>query len=124
MKLTLLHPSMLDSVLKDLKAAWKKAGSKVNSKGLDDWWAKDLKFWRNRFNDDKMHFTVTCEGTKEEAVGKAVAKFNSDMDELKKQMKQMQAMMPQSMTDMINSIKVKQDGIFAYCDENRCAPDD
>jgi hypothetical protein len=24
----------------------------------EDWWARDLPFWRNRFNYDRIHFSV------------------------------------------------------------------
>ncbi len=35
-----------------------KKGRSVTLTRLDDWWAKDLKFWRNRFNTDRIHLTV------------------------------------------------------------------
>ncbi len=33
-------------------------GRSVTLTRLDDWWAKDLKFWRYRFNADRIHLTV------------------------------------------------------------------
>ncbi len=31
---------------------------------VKDWWAKDKKFWRNRYNPDKIHFTVIRDAAK------------------------------------------------------------
>ena len=33
-------------------------GRSVTLTRIDDWWAKDLKFWRNRFNVDRIRITV------------------------------------------------------------------
>ena len=33
-------------------------GRSITFTRLDDWWAKDAKFWRNRYNPDRIHFTV------------------------------------------------------------------
>lgn len=35
-----------------------KKGRSITLTRLDDWWANDLKFWRNRFNTDRIHLTV------------------------------------------------------------------
>ena len=35
-----------------------KKGRSIVFTRVEDWWAKDLKFWRNRYNADKMHFSV------------------------------------------------------------------
>lgn len=35
-----------------------KKGRSVTLTRLDDWWAKDLKFWRNRYNPDRIRLTV------------------------------------------------------------------
>ncbi len=35
-----------------------KKGRSVTLTRIEDWWAKDLKFWRNRFNADRIHLTV------------------------------------------------------------------
>jgi microcin C transport system substrate-binding protein len=33
-------------------------GQSIALTRLEDWWAKDKKFWRNRFNFDRIHFSV------------------------------------------------------------------
>lgn len=35
-----------------------KKGRAITIKRDKDWWAKDMKFWRNRFNFDRLRFTV------------------------------------------------------------------
>lgn len=35
-----------------------KKGRSVTLTRVDDWWAQDLKFWRNRFNTDRIHLSV------------------------------------------------------------------
>jgi microcin C transport system substrate-binding protein len=35
-----------------------KKGRSVTLTRLKDWWAKDLKFWRNRYNPDRIHLAV------------------------------------------------------------------
>ena len=35
-----------------------KKGRSVTLTRQDEWWARDLKFWRNRFNVDRVHLTV------------------------------------------------------------------
>ena len=35
-----------------------KKGRSVTLTRVDDWWADDLKFWRNRFNPERMHLVV------------------------------------------------------------------
>ena len=31
---------------------------------VQDWWAKDLKFWRNRYNADRIHLNVIRDSSK------------------------------------------------------------
>jgi microcin C transport system substrate-binding protein len=35
-----------------------KKGQSITLTRVKDWWAKDKKFWRNRYNFDRLHFTV------------------------------------------------------------------
>ncbi|MEE2776931.1 MAG: extracellular solute-binding protein [Acidobacteriota bacterium] len=35
-----------------------KKGRSITYTRDEDWWARDLKFWRHRFNPDRIHFTV------------------------------------------------------------------
>ncbi len=35
-----------------------KKGRSISLTRMDDWWGKDKKFWKYRFNPDKLHFTV------------------------------------------------------------------
>lgn len=41
-----------------------KKGRSVTLTRDDNWWAKDLKFWRNRFNPDRIHLTVIRDSAK------------------------------------------------------------
>ena len=41
-----------------------KKGRSITLTRLPDWWAKDKKFWRNRFNPDKIHLNVIRETPK------------------------------------------------------------
>ncbi|MEO0444904.1 MAG: extracellular solute-binding protein [Verrucomicrobiota bacterium] len=35
-----------------------KKGRSIALSRLDSWWAKDMKFWRNRYNEDRIEFSV------------------------------------------------------------------
>lgn len=39
-------------------------GRSITLRRIDDWWAEDRKFWRNRFNVDAIHFTVIRDNAK------------------------------------------------------------
>lgn len=41
-----------------------KKGNFIRMERQKDWWAKDNKFWRNRFNFDTLHFTVIRDTSK------------------------------------------------------------
>jgi len=41
-----------------------KKGSSIAFTRQQDWWAKDLKFWKNRFNVDKIHLAVVRDTAK------------------------------------------------------------
>ena len=41
-----------------------KKGRSVTLTRVEDWWAKDLKFWRNRFNPDRIHLVVIRDNAK------------------------------------------------------------
>ena len=41
-----------------------KKGRSITLTRLQDWWARDKKFWRYRFNPDKIHFSVIRDSSK------------------------------------------------------------
>ncbi|MEM7562188.1 MAG: extracellular solute-binding protein [Pseudomonadota bacterium] len=41
-----------------------KKGRSITLTRVKDWWAKDLKFWRNRYNTDRIHFNVIRDTSK------------------------------------------------------------
>ena len=41
-----------------------KKGRSITLTRLDDWWANDLKFWRNRFNPSRIHLSVIRDTSK------------------------------------------------------------
>lgn len=69
--------------------------------------------WRTTAKDSDgqptMSFTVIGKGDDAEAVGKAVATMNEGLTQAREQMKQMQGVMPKSMVDFMNSIKIESE---------------
>lgn len=63
--------------------------------------------------DKTIGFTITCAGSDAEKVTATVAGFKEDMDELRKEMKNMQGMLPKALFDFAESIKVRQEGATA-----------